>query len=183
MSKGGRPPVDATKYIGMKYFKLTIIESIGLRWCGNQNKPFVKVLCDCGNEKEHPLSFVVTNKIQSCGCLRGFRVFDSHGLCKHPLYGIWATIKTRCYNKKHPNYPRWGGLGVRVCKEWLNDFEAFYNWCMANGWKRGLQIDKDIKAKKMGVKPIIYSPDMCMIVTPRQNARCRKDTKTIYETI
>lgn len=177
MSKGGRPPEDANKYIGRRYFKLTVIKSAGFEERYHENITMVEVLCDCGNKKIHPLTFVVNNRIQSCGCARGFRIRESHGLCGHPLYNVWATMKTRCYNKKHPNYKRWGAKGVMVCKEWLNDFQSFYDWCIANGWEKGLQVDKDIKARKLGLLPILYSPQRCSIVTAKENANNRIDTK------
>lgn len=29
-----------------------------------------------------------------------------------------------------------------MCKEWSDDFEKFYQWSIANGYKRGLEIDR-----------------------------------------
>jgi hypothetical protein len=46
----------------------------------------------------------------------------------------------------------YGGIGVRMCQDWINDFMSFYNWAIVNGWKRGMQIDKDIKARKIGIE-------------------------------
>lgn len=34
-------------------------------------------------------------------------------------------MKRRCYDKKHPRYADWGGRGIRVCQEWLDDYYAF----------------------------------------------------------
>lgn len=47
------------------------------------------------------------------------------GRRKHPLYRTWQNIKTRCYNKNCKYYSDYGGRGIRVCKEWLNDFNVF----------------------------------------------------------
>ena len=65
-----------------------------------------------------------------------------HGLSNHRLYHIWSTMKQRCYNKKAPKYKDYGARGIRVCQEWLNDFQAFYNWAMDNGYKENLTIDR-----------------------------------------
>lgn len=35
-------------------------------------------------------------------------------------------MKNRCHNPNQPHYPRYGGLGIKVCDEWRNSFEAFY---------------------------------------------------------
>jgi hypothetical protein len=34
-------------------------------------------------------------------------------------------MKWRCYNRNHPMYYLYGGLGIKVCTRWLNSFEAF----------------------------------------------------------
>lgn len=43
----------------------------------------------------------------------------------HPLYGIWAGIKTRCYNSNHHKYPRYGGRGITMCTKWRTSFSQF----------------------------------------------------------
>lgn len=40
-------------------------------------------------------------------------------------YRVWAGMKTRCYNKRHKDYPKYGGRGIRLCDEWLCSFETF----------------------------------------------------------
>ena len=40
----------------------------------------------------------------------------------------------RCTNPKHNRYHRYGGRGISVCDEWRNDFQAFYDWSMSNGY-------------------------------------------------
>jgi len=51
-----------------------------------------------------------------------------HGLYKTPLYGVWLNIKNRCMNSKCHNYHRYGGRGITVCAEWINDPVAFITW-------------------------------------------------------
>ena len=51
-----------------------------------------------------------------------------HGQC-HPMtkeYRAWSHMKTRCYNKKVKDYPRYGGRGIKVCDRWKNSFFAFF---------------------------------------------------------
>jgi hypothetical protein len=102
--------------------------------------------------------------------------FKTHGLSKHNLYSIYNNIIARCYDTKAVNYGRYGGVGVTVCDEWKDDFVSFYNWCMANGWKPGLQIDKDIIGNSL-----IYSPNMCCIVTREENNQAFKKSSNILE--
>ena len=58
------------------------------------------------------------------------------------LYRIWVNMKTRCYNINASNYERYGGRGITICDEWKNDFAAFYNWAMSNGYSDDLTIDR-----------------------------------------
>lgn len=102
----------------------------------------------------------------------------THRLSNHPLYRLYWDIRNRCYREKTLCYPRYGGKGVIMCDEWKNSFEAFYYWCINNGWAKGLQIDKDIKWKeKYGTLPgKLYSPEFCSFVTQKVNGNNTKAT-------
>lgn len=41
------------------------------------------------------------------------------------LYKAWLNIKSRCYDKNNISYKRYGGRGIVVSKEWINDFNKF----------------------------------------------------------
>lgn len=66
----------------------------------------------------------------------------THGLTNTRLYRIWCNMKTRCYCKTDFHYPRYGARGIVVCTEWKNDFQAFYDWSMSNGYSDDLTIDR-----------------------------------------
>lgn len=48
---------------------------------------------------------------------RGYK----HGLRYTLEYRTWRNIKQRCYNKNHPNYADYGGRGIQMSDEWVND--------------------------------------------------------------
>lgn len=50
---------------------------------------------------------------------------DPNAKSYDPLYRTWSDMKTRCYNKNHKYFGRYGGRGITVCDEWLASFEAF----------------------------------------------------------
>ena len=96
----------------------------------------------------------------------------THGLRHTRLYGIWSNMKTRCYNANDPHYQRWGAKGVTVCDEWRNDFKAFYNWSMSNGYTNELTIDRvDSNGN--------YEPTNCRWVTLAENNRNKPHVKYI----
>lgn len=66
----------------------------------------------------------------------------THGLTKSRLYGIWSGMKDRCKNPAKASYEHYGGRGISVCEEWKNDFMAFYEWALANGYEENLSIDR-----------------------------------------
>lgn len=35
-----------------------------------------------------------------------------------------------------------GGRGITICDEWKDNFEAFYEWSMQNGYENTLTIDR-----------------------------------------
>lgn len=51
----------------------------------------------------------------------------------------WYSMLRRCYEVRDKNYPAYGGRGIKVCDEWVTDFEVFY--------------------RDMGVRPQGYSLD------------------------
>lgn len=171
--------------IGVKYGRLTILGFIEPQI--NKAGAMVhiaKCQCACGKIKEIKLHTLKSGNVQSCGCLLIEHLNEKchkHKLSRIPggLYRLLRTMKSRCYYVDDDHYPFYGAKGVTICDEWLNDFISFYNWCMENGYKRGLQIDKDIKAKELGVEPNLYSPERCMFVTSKENCRNKSNNKLI----
>ncbi len=44
---------------------------------------------------------------------------------ENELYSIWKGMKRRCGQLGNQPHDRYAGRGIRVCDEWVNDFEAF----------------------------------------------------------
>lgn len=58
------------------------------------------------------------------------------------LYKKWTRMKQRTSDPNHPSYKHYGGRGIKVCSEWAEDFQKFYEWSISNGYKEGLTIDR-----------------------------------------
>lgn len=141
-----------------------------------RSRPMGKYRCECGNEVIVEKLKVRTLHTRSCGCI-WFKNFTqssiTHGLSSHPLHRRWSSMKQRCYDPNTTCYKYYGGRGVRVCDEWIDNFKAFYDWAIANGWKKGLHLDKD---KKGGM---LYSPETCCFVTRRENNNLKRNNRRI----
>lgn len=87
------------------------------------------------------------------------------------IYKQWLKMKERCYLKTCDAYPMNGGLGIKVCDEWLHDFYEFYDWAMATGYTDELFLFRKDKTKD-------YSPDNCYWTTLKEKAE-RRDATTI----
>lgn len=81
---------------------------------------------------------------------------------------IYMSMVKRCTTDA-PQYKRYFGRGIRVCDEWMDDYQKFEDWSLANGYADGLCIDR--MDTRRG-----YSPDNCRWTTTKENARNRTDT-------
>lgn len=109
----------------MKFGLLTVIG-----YTGKDSKWYCE--CECGNyciRMSSSLKDGIKENIQvvSCGCTY-VNYFQTHGLSKKSdTYGIWVNINSRCYNKNHKNYDRYGGRGIGVSEEWRGE-KGFLNF-------------------------------------------------------
>lgn len=101
--------------------------------------------CCCGTIKPVQQSNLLSGRSKNCGCkidatdrTTYFRNMGKNNITHNKsgsrLYIVWSSMKTRCYNKKAQNYKFYGGRGIQVCNEWLNDFMNFYNWALLTGY-------------------------------------------------
>ncbi|AGT13528.1 HNH endonuclease domain protein [Bacillus phage Troll] len=54
-------------------------------------------------------------------------------------------MKTRVLNPKHPQYKDYGGRGIKICYDWLNEDSGstnFCKWAESNGYEEGLTLDR-----------------------------------------
>lgn len=123
--------------------------------------------CQCDNKtiKSVRGDSLTSKKSTSCGCYNRERVSEStskHNSSHSNLYDVWINIKQRCLNQNNPNYKNYGGRGITVCDEWINDFNNFQEWSITNGYQKGLNIDRIDNNKG-------YCPENCRFITYAEN--------------
>lgn len=113
--------------IGERFGKLVVIGRTNIRTSGG----ILRICqCDCGNIINVRIGGLTSGNSTSCGCTRHEKLIKrntSHGMADKRIYKIWKDMKGRCYRKKHKRYADYGGRGIEVCKEWRDDFLAFYH--------------------------------------------------------
>lgn len=158
---------------GQKFGRWTVISYAGKgKW---------NCKCLCGTEKVVRGTHMKSGASKSCGCY-GHDVLIKrntiHGQNKTPIHYLWLDINKRCNNTNYKQFKDYGGRGIRVCDEWRKNFVAFRDWCLSNGYEKGLTIDRIDNDKG-------YSPDNCRFVgrivqnnNKRSNHKITVDGKT-----
>ena len=150
---------------------MKLIRNLGTRLLNGRWYRYGLFLCVVNN---HEVEKRLDNglKARSCGsleCIENKRN-SKHGEIKTRLYHIWHCMKQRCLYIKAINYKDYGGRGIIICPEWTNDYIAFRDWALNNGYTEGLQINRMNNDGN-------YEPSNCNFITAKENARQRRGQK------
>lgn len=143
-SIGNKPITDLT---GRRFGRLKVKEMANYR----RGRRIVWTCeCDCGKIIDIPGNYLTKKKgTKSCGCLA-----KPHGMFGTRIYGVWRSMKERCYVESNISYPNYGGRGIKVCPEW-QEFIPFMEWSYANGY------DENAKRGECTIDRIDVNGDYC----------------------
>lgn len=143
--------INSLDYIGNTYGYLSVLK---VEISKKDNQSYAVCQCVCGNIKNVLPYQLRKGAVVSCGCYKkeicknmtkptsqqNGNYID--GRSKHPLYGTWFQMITRCENPNSKHYNRYGGRGIKVCDDW-HDFWKFVEWSNSVGGRpQGYTLDR-----------------------------------------
>lgn len=168
---------------GKRFGRFTVIEPVPCPKTPKDGRYWL-CRCDCGNERVYKSSEINRGATLSCGCYgkeiaskRAYEKHLTHGMSGSRIYFIWSSMKARCYNAHTKEYRLYGGRGITVCDEWLDNFESFRDWAYTNGYDENAPrgrctLDRiDVNGN--------YEPSNCRITDQKTQSRNRRTTRLI----
>lgn len=157
---------------GLRFGRLTTLDVAGRT---NGRKTLWRCRCDCGAEIVVVSDSLKSGHTKSCGCLHSDimrEISTTHGHAGERIHSIWRGMKDRCNNPNRRMYKDYGERGIRVCPEWEEDFQEFYNWSMDNGYADDLTVDRINNDEG-------YSPNNCRWATNKEQANNKRSCRYI----
>lgn len=149
--------------IGRKFGFWTVVEFV---YSHSARGRMYKCRCDCGKEVIKSAGDLSSlQDTASCGCKFDRKVGKKYKDYKtRRLRKIFNNVRSRCNNSNATAYDRYGGRGITVCEEWKDDFFAFRDWALENGYADELTLDR---INNDGP----YSPDNCRWLSKKGQMR------------
>lgn len=93
-----------------------------------------------------------------------------HNMSDSPEYTAWRHMKERCYNSTCKEFYKYGGRGIRVCREWNDSFLIFYK-------DMGPRLSEKHSLDRINNNGD-YEPDNCRWATATQQVNNRRMVKS-----
>ena len=151
---------------GQRFGKLFVIREVEpFKQPSGQTQRGFLCKCDCGKEKVIRLSALIRLRTTSCGCQS--KIWNGESTTR--LWKTWKAMKERVHLSSFIHVHRYKERGITIDKEWDENYFAFKDWALKNGYTDNLQMDRIDNNGN-------YEPSNCRFVTNMENANNREVT-------
>lgn len=162
----------AKEMIGKRFGNWIVLEKTDER---DKQHGTIRYLCKCDCGKLQVVNGYSLRKGISkyCTSCKNSKRFSNSIRSKNiRLNNIYNGMVNRCYYKSNREYKNYGGRGITICKEWLENKMAFYEWSLENGYQNNLTIDRiNVNGN--------YEPSNCRWATKIEQANNTRTNRTI----
>lgn len=167
------------KYIGVNIGVYTVLALCDYKT--KDNHKVYKCRCNvCGYIRETRISDLNKEVRYRVGCHHYRkdgtlnRICDKKRWFRNPeLSKRYSEILARCYNPEHRDYKWYGGRGIKVCEEWLDNPRAFEDFCLRT-------YNGQLCLNRINVEGD-YCPENCQWETLEETARNKTTTNYYYD--
>lgn len=113
-------------------------------------------ICICGTEKKVRLGELTSGHTKSCGCMKAKLISHTSNKTGRPAttcpqgerktseFIAWSGAIDRCYNKNSHKWIDYGGRGIKVCEQWIEEGKGYLNFINDMGRKpKGFLLDRE----------------------------------------
>ena len=163
-------------HINEKCGPYTIIEELNKR--ANDGHLLYIGQCECGQIRCDTISNFKSQTAKSCSHFQHYGTISiPNGVFQNKrISSIFHGMLRRCYIESNKDFPNYGGKGIVICKEWIDDPKSFELWSLENGYKNNLTIDRLNE-------DMDYCPENCRWVARESNSRFKSTTNYITATV
>lgn len=105
-----------------------------------------------------------------------------HGACRHPMFHHWHNMMTRCYNFNCKAFHNYGGRGIKVHSEWIENPKMFINYILSlpHAQQPGHSIDRINNDGNYEPGNLRWSNDHIQAINQRQKGLGGSVFKGVY---
>jgi hypothetical protein len=145
--------------VGIQFGNWMVMEYMGVK---NKLQQY-KSKCTCGTIGIHYGADLRAGKSTQCINCHNRSICVKHGMHDTLIYGVWQSMLQRCENPNSTNFNRYGGRGIKVCKNW----HKFENFLEDMGTRpEGMTLDRIDNNGN-------YEPSNCRWISHKENCQNR----------
>ena len=136
--------------------------------CGTDKPTMYMCKClQCGAHHEvygYSLSSGKSRMCRSCSA----KAFQDNKYLHDQIRNVYKGMVQRSYYVAHKSFNNYGGRGITVCQEWLDDRTKFFDWAYSHGFSDGMTVERLDNDKG-------YCPENCTIIPKSDQSKNRRN--------